>query len=76
MYINIDYKNKGYNIQFQTRGVNIEEASKIWNDIDPKNIVMNTKEKDAGLYVRKDNLAFELIRKGKNIIIRCGKEGE
>lgn len=74
MAVYIDYKNKGYTIQFQTRGLTIEEANKIWNGIDIKRILDNTDETGHCLCVRQDNLAFDLERKGLNIVVRCGKE--
>lgn len=74
MAVHIDYKNKGYTIQFQTRGLSIEEACRVWNCIDPKSILENTEKTGHCLCVRQDNLAFDLERNGKNIIVRCGKE--
>lgn len=73
MAVYIDYKNKGYTIQFQTRGLTIGEANKIWNGIDIKEILDNTDETGHCLCVRPDNLAFEVERKGLSIVVRCGK---
>lgn len=73
MAVYIDYKNKGYTIQFQTRGLTIGEANKIWNCIDIKRILEETDMTGHCLCVRQDNLAFDLERKGFNIIVRCGK---
>ena len=76
MAVYIDYKNKGYTIQFQTRGLTIGEANKIWNSIDIKSILEETDMTGHCLCVRQDNLAFDLERKGLNIIVRCGKNKE
>lgn len=67
----------GYTISFQTRGLTDEESSNIWQRLSPKKIKEHTEETGHSLCVWRDGLvAWVEKRKGKNIVIHCGKEIE
>ena len=68
-----DYKNKGYTIQFQTRGLTISEADLLWNNTNITELLSLTEETGHNLVVYKNGLCLNIVKNGKSIIVRCGR---
>ena len=68
-----DYKNKGYTIQFQTRGLTISEVDLLWNSINITELLSLIEETGHNLVVYKNGLCLNIKKKKKSIIVRCGR---
>ena len=70
----IQNSKKGFTISFQTRGVDMETANKIWNYLTPDKIKELTDYTGYNLIVWNENLCAEIHKTDwGNYTIWCGK---